>query len=313
MDLTERVLALIEDPAAFMTGQRPNHPEAVGLRMGDKGEDVRELQLKLNRLGQAAYNTGHADGSYGPGTAAAVRAFQAAHDLKSDGVAGPNTLEAVDEALADRSEGPTPERTGASSRDMADRGVRQAEDGGQVSRTGTVVGAAGAGVIGHEVMDGLGEAAPTDSASLGDSTPSEASTPISEEPRDPIAPTHGAEESLAADQSSVAESAESEVDPTVLADEETLPADGNNPSADDQLSVGDGELDRAPGGQELASPPPVDDPAQTVYTSVFSRFEIDWLMVAVGVLLVLAAVFIVLRGRRISRDTEDGYRAGRIS
>ncbi|KEO85033.1 L,D-transpeptidase family protein [Tumebacillus flagellatus] len=74
------------------------------LRLGvSYGNDVIDMQRILQTLG--SYK-GDLDGLYGPVTAAAVRAFQADHDLVVDGIVGPNTLEAlmsgVDEAMGGR-------------------------------------------------------------------------------------------------------------------------------------------------------------------------------------------------------------------
>lgn len=62
------------------------------LRPGDKGEKVQRLQRILKLLG---YYDGKIDGSYGPKTTGAVKAFQKANGLEVDGVAGPKTLEAL--------------------------------------------------------------------------------------------------------------------------------------------------------------------------------------------------------------------------
>lgn len=62
------------------------------LRPGDRGENVRQLQGILRLAG---YYDGEIDGSYGPQTTGAVKAFQAANGLEEDGVAGPKTLEAL--------------------------------------------------------------------------------------------------------------------------------------------------------------------------------------------------------------------------
>jgi len=53
---------------------------------------VRKVQRRLNRLG---YRAGKVDGLFGPITAAAVRAFQAARDLAVDGIVGRRTLRAL--------------------------------------------------------------------------------------------------------------------------------------------------------------------------------------------------------------------------
>ena len=62
-------------------------PEGT-LRRGDKGEAVKTLQEGLICYGVL---TGSADGSFGPGTEAAVKAAQAAESLAADGVAWPQT------------------------------------------------------------------------------------------------------------------------------------------------------------------------------------------------------------------------------
>lgn len=65
------------------------------LRPGDKGEKVQRLQRILKLLGHYG---GELDGSYGPQTTEAVKAFQKAVGLEPDGVAGPKTLEALRKA-----------------------------------------------------------------------------------------------------------------------------------------------------------------------------------------------------------------------
>ncbi len=59
------------------------------LREGSAGAAVRVLQTKLKTLG---YYTGNVDGDYGSGTVTAVKAFQRAHGLTADGVAGGGTF-----------------------------------------------------------------------------------------------------------------------------------------------------------------------------------------------------------------------------
>ena len=59
--------------------------QASALQVGDEGNEVAEVQTALSRLGYDVTP----DGSYGPGTAAAVTAFEAANGMETDGVVGP--------------------------------------------------------------------------------------------------------------------------------------------------------------------------------------------------------------------------------
>ncbi len=79
----------------------------ITLREGSQGADVRTLQKALNDLGY----TCSVDGSYGPGTKAAVAAFQKQNGLDADGVAGAGTqskLYSGSAKVADPSEPITP-------------------------------------------------------------------------------------------------------------------------------------------------------------------------------------------------------------
>ena len=69
------------------------------LRSGSKGDEVKELQLRLDELG---YEPGSADGVFGKGTKTAVKEFQKRNGLEADGEAGPKTLEVLysDNAVA---------------------------------------------------------------------------------------------------------------------------------------------------------------------------------------------------------------------
>lgn len=65
------------------------------LRRGMSGNDVRAVQhflLGLGFLGGPVQSAGLADGAFGPLTEEAVRRFQSARGLRSDGVVGPVTL-----------------------------------------------------------------------------------------------------------------------------------------------------------------------------------------------------------------------------
>lgn len=78
---------------------------AASLKLGDRvlkngmsGEDVKELQLGLIKLGYDCGKWG-ADGEYGDATEMAVRRFQTQEDLAPDGEFGPLTLAALNKAL----------------------------------------------------------------------------------------------------------------------------------------------------------------------------------------------------------------------
>lgn len=55
-------------------------------------ESIKAIQSKLNELG---YNCGEVDGSIGPKTRAAIKAFQKDKDLDVDGIVGPITRKAL--------------------------------------------------------------------------------------------------------------------------------------------------------------------------------------------------------------------------
>lgn len=62
------------------------------LRLGSNGPEVVELQQRLKELG---FNPGKADGDFGPGTEAAVMAFQRSSGMLADGVVGAKTAKAL--------------------------------------------------------------------------------------------------------------------------------------------------------------------------------------------------------------------------
>ena len=62
------------------------------LRRGSSGTAVVTLQLRLEELG---FDPGGIDGSFGPGTERAVRAFQDLNGLTADGVVGDTTAAAL--------------------------------------------------------------------------------------------------------------------------------------------------------------------------------------------------------------------------
>ena len=65
------------------------------LKIGCSGDDVRQLQETLNKLG---FQCGTADGIFGAKTKTAVMAFQSAYNLKTDGIVGAQTRTALQKA-----------------------------------------------------------------------------------------------------------------------------------------------------------------------------------------------------------------------
>lgn len=76
------------------------------LRRGDVGKEVKLLQHDLVALG---YDTGGINGVFGPATENAVRQFQQNQKITVDGVVGPVTRRALNQAVADKAkESPDP-------------------------------------------------------------------------------------------------------------------------------------------------------------------------------------------------------------
>ncbi len=71
----------------------PAQPPHVGMQLGDKGPQVVALQKRLTELG---FWLSGSDGFYGDTTQQAVLAFQKAGGLERDGVAGPQTMKALE-------------------------------------------------------------------------------------------------------------------------------------------------------------------------------------------------------------------------
>jgi hypothetical protein len=67
------------------------------LQTGSTGPEVKALQQALISLG---FLSGTADGQYGPATKIAVERFQVAKKLSEDGVAGQQTLQALQQATS---------------------------------------------------------------------------------------------------------------------------------------------------------------------------------------------------------------------
>jgi len=66
------------------------------LRRSMRGNDVRELQTKLQSLG---YNVGPIDGIFGPLTEKAVMQFQRDNNIKVDGIVGPQTYATLEQLI----------------------------------------------------------------------------------------------------------------------------------------------------------------------------------------------------------------------
>lgn len=77
------------------------------LREGSSGADVVKLQQRLTDLG---FDPGKVDGDFGPATKTAVTAFQTSQGLAVDGIAGPDTLAALQLDLGDDSASGTDSR-----------------------------------------------------------------------------------------------------------------------------------------------------------------------------------------------------------
>ena len=67
------------------------------LKKGSSGASVSEMQQLLKNLG---FDPGAVDGQFGPGTEKALKAFQSAKGLAVDGICGPNTWAALNNAAA---------------------------------------------------------------------------------------------------------------------------------------------------------------------------------------------------------------------
>lgn len=75
-------------------------PALPVLRKGSKGDAVRDVQRDLMQLGYDLDPWGD-DGDFGSKTEAAVKEFQRDHGLQADGIVGPATYAALEEAMAE--------------------------------------------------------------------------------------------------------------------------------------------------------------------------------------------------------------------
>ncbi|HZT86255.1 MAG TPA: peptidoglycan-binding domain-containing protein [Gaiellaceae bacterium] len=86
----------VQTPTPAVTTPAVQAP-AQTLSPGDTGAQVKILQKALAKLG---FSPGTPDGDYGPATQVAVERFQVSKGLAEDGVVGPQTLNAIQKALA---------------------------------------------------------------------------------------------------------------------------------------------------------------------------------------------------------------------
>lgn len=75
-------------PLYVLTGS-PSCQVGVALRLGDEGEAVRCLQLRLDQVTPSSDVA--VNGVFGAETDSQVRLFQAVHSLTADGIVGPQT------------------------------------------------------------------------------------------------------------------------------------------------------------------------------------------------------------------------------
>lgn len=87
---------ILKDPKSKTVSENSEAPKVVILKLGDKGEKVKELQRKLNKF---KYNL-TIDGEFGASTDFAVRNFQSKVKVTPDGIAGPETFRLLDSTPA---------------------------------------------------------------------------------------------------------------------------------------------------------------------------------------------------------------------
>ncbi len=87
-------------PKGLSEGGDTQMPWRSTVRYGSRGEDVKYVQEMLQKLGYDL-GAGGVDGIYGKKTEAAVRDFQKASGLVADGICGPMTYQALQEAEKD--------------------------------------------------------------------------------------------------------------------------------------------------------------------------------------------------------------------
>src|SRR2546421_11408715 len=86
-------------------------------KQGSSGPAIQDLQQKLKSLG---FDPKGLDGKFGPGTLAAVIAFQKRKKLRADGLVGPKTIAALRAAASGTGGGKTSDSAKASTTKDAD-------------------------------------------------------------------------------------------------------------------------------------------------------------------------------------------------
>lgn len=122
------------------------------LKQGLSGPDVQDVQQKLKDLG---FDPNGVDGNFGPGTRAAVIAFQQSKGLQADGVVGPATLAAL-QAAAGQS---TAAGSGASPGATANAGAGSNSSAAGTGSASNLNLAALAGKVPQAVIDQIPETA----------------------------------------------------------------------------------------------------------------------------------------------------------
>tara|TARA_R110002072_G_scaffold35722_2_gene105394 strand:+ start:99 stop:1247 length:1149 start_codon:yes stop_codon:yes gene_type:complete len=119
------------------------------LRQGSRGPAVEALQRSLSGLGF----TLRADGDFGPLTAGQVRAFQRSRGLRPDGIVGPQTLAALEQALG-ASSTPSPGSSSPGSSSSGSPAPSPSPTGGLVP----ALGGSGNAIGGSAIFNRVGSA-----------------------------------------------------------------------------------------------------------------------------------------------------------
>lgn len=88
--ITESYLKMRCSSAIYFTLEAPQYLFSVLMRFGSKGNEVKELQKRLNREGMAIEKL-VVDGDFGKRTQSAVKNYQKNHGLVADGIVGAKT------------------------------------------------------------------------------------------------------------------------------------------------------------------------------------------------------------------------------